>query len=158
MELTSLFKPRESIPACFNFSFAASWPVSALTELKGVRDLLNPLQCSCLENPRDGGGGWADIYGVAQSRTQLKWLSCRALLWTRLWLKRMLCDFIFYTDHYKFLNVSNKAVLFYHSYVHCSSTFNFLQKLSLCIHNLPDCLVKEASFLAYTSFQHAFPH
>ena len=32
----------------------------------------NPLQCSCLENPRDGGASWAAIYGVAQSRTQLK--------------------------------------------------------------------------------------
>ena len=29
----------------------------------------NPLQCSCLENPRDGGAWWAAIYGVAQSRT-----------------------------------------------------------------------------------------
>ena len=35
----------------------------------------NPLQCSCLENPRDGGAWWAAIYGVAQSRTLLKWLS-----------------------------------------------------------------------------------
>ena len=35
----------------------------------------NPLQCSCLENPRDGGTWWAAIYGVAQSRTWLKWLS-----------------------------------------------------------------------------------
>ena len=35
----------------------------------------NPLQCSCLENPRDGGAWWAVIYGVAQSRTWLKWLS-----------------------------------------------------------------------------------
>ena len=34
----------------------------------------NPLQCSCLENPRDGGAWWATVYGVAQSRTQLKWL------------------------------------------------------------------------------------
>ena len=32
----------------------------------------NPLQCSCLENPRDGGAWWAAVYGVAQSRTQLK--------------------------------------------------------------------------------------
>ena len=32
----------------------------------------NPLQRSCLENPRDGGTWWAAIYGVAQSRTQLK--------------------------------------------------------------------------------------
>ena len=32
----------------------------------------NPLQYSCLENPRDGGAWWAAVYGVAQSRTQLK--------------------------------------------------------------------------------------
>ena len=32
----------------------------------------NPLQCSCLENPRDGGALWAAVYGVAQSRTRLK--------------------------------------------------------------------------------------
>ena len=35
----------------------------------------NPLQCSCLENPRDGGAWWASVYGVAQSRTRLKQLS-----------------------------------------------------------------------------------
>ena len=35
----------------------------------------NPLQCSCLENPRDRGAWWAAIYGVAQSRTRLTRLS-----------------------------------------------------------------------------------
>ena len=35
----------------------------------------NPLQCSCLENPRDGGAWWAAVCGVAQSRTRLKRLS-----------------------------------------------------------------------------------
>ena len=35
----------------------------------------NPLQCSCLENPRDGGAWWAAVYGVTQSWTQLKRLS-----------------------------------------------------------------------------------
>ena len=35
----------------------------------------NPLRCSCLENPRDGGAWWAALYGVAQSRTRLKRLS-----------------------------------------------------------------------------------
>ena len=35
----------------------------------------NPLQCSCLENPRDGGAWWAAVYGVTHSRTRLKWLS-----------------------------------------------------------------------------------
>ena len=36
---------------------------------------VNPLQCSCLESPRDGGALWAAGYGVAQSRTRLKRLS-----------------------------------------------------------------------------------
>ena len=35
----------------------------------------NPLQCSCLKNPRDGGAWWTAIYGVAQSQTRLKRLS-----------------------------------------------------------------------------------
>ena len=38
----------------------------------------NPLRCSCLENPRDGGAWWAAVYGVAQSRPWLKWLSSLA--------------------------------------------------------------------------------
>ena len=40
----------------------------------------NPLQCSCLENPRDGGAWWVAIYGVTQSRTLLKWLSSSSRL------------------------------------------------------------------------------
>ena len=39
----------------------------------------NPLQCSCLENPRDGGAWWAAVYGVAQSGTWLKQLSSSSL-------------------------------------------------------------------------------
>ena len=35
----------------------------------------NPLQCSCLENPRDGGAWWGAVHGVAESWTRLKWLS-----------------------------------------------------------------------------------
>ena len=42
-------------------------PLKGLGEGNG-----NPLQCSCLENPRDGGAWWAAVYGVAQSRTRLK--------------------------------------------------------------------------------------
>ena len=38
----------------------------------------NPLQCSCLENPRDEGVWWAAVYGVAQSQTRLKRLSSAA--------------------------------------------------------------------------------
>ena len=48
----------------------------------------NPLQCSCLENPRDGGAWWAAIYGVAQSRTQLKRLSSSSIvLWSLLLIR-----------------------------------------------------------------------
>ena len=39
----------------------------------------NPLQCSCLENSRDGGAWWAAVYGFAQSRTRLKRLSSSSL-------------------------------------------------------------------------------
>ena len=48
----------------FNFS------LSCIGEGNG-----NPLQCSCLENPRDGEAWWAAVYGVAQSQTRLKRLS-----------------------------------------------------------------------------------
>ena len=44
-------------------------------EGKGGEGNGNPLQCSCLENPRDGGAWWATVYGVPQCRTRLKWLS-----------------------------------------------------------------------------------
>ena len=49
---------------------ATSLSLSCIGEGNG-----NPLQCSCLENPRDGGAWWAAIYGVAQSQTWLKQLS-----------------------------------------------------------------------------------
>ena len=41
--------------------------LSCLGEVNG-----NPLQCFCLENPRDDGAWWAAVYGVAQSQTRLK--------------------------------------------------------------------------------------
>ena len=41
----------------------------------------NPLQCSCLENPRDGWASWAAVYGIAQSQTRLKRLSCSIPNW-----------------------------------------------------------------------------
>ena len=45
----------------------------------------NPLQCSCLENPRDRGAWWADIYRVAQSQTRLKQLSSSSILKIKIW-------------------------------------------------------------------------
>ena len=49
---------------------ATSLSLSCIGEGNG-----NPLQCSCLENPRDRGAWWEAIYGVAQSQTRLKRLS-----------------------------------------------------------------------------------
>ena len=46
-----------------------SWLQSPSREGNG-----NPLQCSCLENPMDGGAWWAAVYGVAQNQTRLKQL------------------------------------------------------------------------------------
>ena len=40
----------------------------------------NPLQCSCLENPKDRGAWWASVYGVTQSQTRLTWLSSSSRL------------------------------------------------------------------------------
>ena len=54
----------------FHFDFS----LSCIGEGNG-----NPLQCSCLENPKDGGALWAAVYGVAQSRTRLKRLSSSRL-------------------------------------------------------------------------------
>ena len=51
---------------CLHFHFSLSF----IGEENG-----NPLQCSCLENPRDGGAWWAAVSGVGQSRTRLKRLS-----------------------------------------------------------------------------------
>ena len=45
----------------------------------------NPLQCSCLENPRDGGAWWAAVFGVTQSRTRLKRLSSRGWEYWCIW-------------------------------------------------------------------------
>ena len=54
----------------------------------------NPLQCSCLENPRDGGAWWAAVSGVVQSRTRLKQLSSSSMknfgkIYTSLWVSQV---------------------------------------------------------------------
>ena len=64
----------------------------------------NPLQCSCLENPRGRGAWWAAVSGVAQSRTRLKRLSSSSTLifksslkirWLILWIIQVLKEFCF---------------------------------------------------------------
>ena len=53
-----------------DFTFTFHFSLSCIGERN-----VNPLQCSCLENPRDGRAWWADVYGVTQSQTRLKRLS-----------------------------------------------------------------------------------
>ena len=63
----SLWGPKESdTTEQLHFHFS----LSCIGEGNG-----NPLQCSCLEKPRDGGAWWAAVYGVARSQTRLKRLS-----------------------------------------------------------------------------------
>ena len=50
-----------------NFTFTFRFSLSCIGEGNG-----NPLQCSCLENLRDGGAWWAAVYVVTQSQTRLK--------------------------------------------------------------------------------------
>ena len=53
-----------------DWATSLSFSLSCIGEGNG-----NPLQCSCLENPRDRGAWWAAVSGVTQSWTRLKWLS-----------------------------------------------------------------------------------
>ena len=55
--------------------------LSCIGEVNG-----NPLQCSCLENPRDGEAWWAVVYGVAQSRTRLKRISSNSSSSRHCWM------------------------------------------------------------------------
>ena len=82
--------------------WATSLSLSCIGEGNG-----NPLQCSCLENPREGGAWLGAIYGVAQSRTWLKWLSSSSSssrIVTNCTPKMLnFILYVFYQNFYKFL-------------------------------------------------------
>ena len=60
---------------CKGETYIEKVPQKLLCLANGGEGNGNPLQCSCLENPRNGGAWWAAVYGVAQSQTRLKQLS-----------------------------------------------------------------------------------
>ena len=69
---------RETVETVADFIFWAPKSlqmVIAAMKLKDTCSLEGPLQCSCLENPRDGRAWWAAVYGVIQSQTRLKQLN-----------------------------------------------------------------------------------
>ena len=65
----------------------------------------NPLQCSCLENPRDGGAWWAAVYGVAQSWTRLKRVSSSSssTFWDKVRIWVLLLISVFW-EHFTIIN------------------------------------------------------
>ena len=71
----------------------------------------NPLQCSCLENPRDGGAWWAAVYGVTQSRTRLKRLRSSSSSWiirkAREFQKNIYFSFINYAKSFDYVDQKN---------------------------------------------------
>ena len=69
----------------------------------------NPIQCSCLENPRDRGAWWAAAYGVTQSRTRLKRLSSSQREGKRLtpWSEQVLFCLPWVWDHF-YSNISSR--------------------------------------------------
>ena len=69
----------------------------------------NPLQCSCLENPRGGEAWWAAVYGAAQSRTQLKQLSSSS----RTFLSLVLCLLELCFWHWHFLVAPTPLFFFF---------------------------------------------
>ena len=99
----------------------------------------NPLQCSCLENPGDGGAWWASVYGVAQSQTRLKWLSSSG-------------------SRYIFLNFSiSQFVELFQYFSYTSSAlfclpFLFSVTLLCSILSIYDCLVVSHRSLRFCSF------
>ena len=63
------------LPSYKTWSWKMKVPVEGKKHGINSSPVGTPLQYSCLENPMDGGAWWAAVYGVPQSRTQLKWLS-----------------------------------------------------------------------------------
>ena len=89
----------------------------------------SPLQCSCLENPRDGGAWCAAVYGVAQSWTRLKWLSstleCQCImLRTSYTLSSCRCSFLVPRHHWLF----SSGLGLMKASVHALETFYGLQR------------------------------
>ena len=117
MEEAGGLQSMESLESDTTERFHFHFSLSCIREGNG-----NPLQCSCLENPRDGEAWWAAVYGVAQSQTQLKQLSSssssRPFLNLLYWL-----IFLLTMDHiFLFLYISyNFSVNFEHY-----NRFNFV--------------------------------
>ena len=87
----------------------------------------NPLQYSCLENPRDGGAWWTAVYGVAQSWTRLKRLSSSSSSSYGLKYLNEIINCIFFTDNPKTYFYNNSC--YYVSSILLNSLYKTFRKL-----------------------------
>ena len=98
----------------------------------------NPLQCSCLENPRDGGAWWEAVYGVAQSRTRLKRLSSSSSkhkyisLHISLSIYLYICTYI-YIYLYPYISVYLYSYMYLHIYPYWYQCCCWVAKLCLTL-------------------------
>ena len=102
----------------------------------------NPLQCSCLENPRDGGAWWAAVFGVTQSRTWLKQLSSSSSSMDMIiWFLSQSFDMINYINLFKNVEPTVQtwdkchSVVVYNTFIHSWIWFAtiLLKILHLCL-------------------------
>ena len=98
---------------------ATSLSLSCIGEGNG-----NPLQCSCLENPRDRGAWWAAVYGVTQSWTWLKQLSSSSRFLEFFYHNSNRCIILFKIHDSIFYNIS---YVLYNYYDHASAAAKLLQ-------------------------------
>ena len=92
------------ILGCKNYLWWITWMIG---EGNG-----NPLQCSCLENARDGRASWAAVYGVSQSQIQWKWLSSNSSSW-KIWNHSLLCSNFIHGSFEMLLNCHHEFVPLY---------------------------------------------
>ena len=90
----------------------------------------NPLQCSCLENPRDRGAWWTAVYGVAQSRTRLKWLSSSSIYILN--VKVVPFCYVLWPQHYFELRMETLSI----AYMHAFFFFLLRNRRNICIQHI----------------------
>ena len=113
----------------------------------------NPVQCSCLENPRDRGACWAAVYGVTQIRTRLTWLSSSSSLFLSIYKNNLAFLFkllsVFYITWFLFCELfyllSRQSYLWYIT----GQFYGYLISVSIALVLFPN-------FLLLTYFNSSF--
>ena len=132
---------RRSLVGC---SLSGSWELDTTERLHFHFSLScigegngNPLQCSCLENPRDGGAWWAAVYLVAQSQTRLKRLSSSSIRLTRQVFITTVFFFYRILKRLSHLFKITKWVSYRDWFKHCASDSKLVCPLSLAPYCFP---------------------